>query len=78
MISTDFKINTAKSKAICFRNASGKGPHDVVRKSKALNLSLRGSNFNLQGVYPFYNAFWISHMVLSFPNSNEGVGNFGT
>lgn len=37
-------INTLKSKAICFRNASGKGPRNVLRQSKTLNLSLRGSD----------------------------------
>lgn len=34
------KINTQK---ICFRNAAGKGPRNVVRLSKTLNISLHGS-----------------------------------
>ena len=42
------KINTVKSEAICFRHASEKGPHDVVRKSKTLDLSLRGSNIHFK------------------------------
>ena len=37
------KINTQKSEAICFRNASGKGPRNVVRLTKTLNLTLHGS-----------------------------------